>query len=294
MANRRSWHSAVAGFALVTAAVAVSSGQVPAGRESFDTISIRERPRDSAGSLFVRVGPLSFSATNATVLDLIQNYFQIPEKQIVGISENQIIGNLPGWAKSTRFDVIARAAGEPLTRTRLAAMIKTLLEDRFRLDASFERVTMSAYGLVMARSDGSRGPNLRPSQSKCEVDPPLMATPEQPVKLAMSNIAMSNNCGFTIGTNNGWLIMLRAARATMDQFAGHLSRYGGFDRPVVNRTGLSGEFSLMVIPTTDMPGATSDARFLIAMREQLGLTIRAEQLPVDVLRIHRIERPSEN
>jgi uncharacterized protein (TIGR03435 family) len=232
---------------------------------------------------------LSFSATNATVLELIQNYFRIPEKQIIGIPETQIIGNLPGWAKSTRYDVVARAAGEPLTRTRLTAMIKTLLEDRFRLDASFERVTMSAYGLVMARSDGSRGPNLQPSQFKCEVDPLLMATPEQPLKAPMRN-----DCGFTTGTNNGWLIMIRAARVTMDQFAAHLSRYGGFDRPVVNRSGLSGEFSLMVIPTADMPGATSDARFLIAMREQLGLAIRAEQLPVDVLRIHRIERPSEN
>ena len=293
MADRRSWRTAVAGLALVTSVAAVSSGQVPPGRDSFDTVSIRERPRDSTGSLFVRVGPSSFSATNATVLELIQNYFQIPEKQIIGISEKQIIGNLPGWAKSTRFDVVARAAGEPLTWTRLTAMIKTLLEDRFRLDASFERVTMSAYALVVARSDGSSGPKLRPSQSNCEVDPPLMATPEQSVKIAVK-IATTNRCGFRMVTSNGWLIMLSAARATMDQFAGHLSRYGGFDRPVVNRTGLSGEFSLTVTTTADMPGATRDTRFLTAMREQLGMTLRAEQLPVDVLRINRIERPSEN
>ena len=289
MVDRRSWRITVPGIALVTLVAGVSSGQVRTGRESFDTVSVRERARGSAGSLIVKVGPLSFSATNATVLELIQNYFQIPDKQIIGISERQIIGNLPGWAKSTRYDVVARAVGEPLTRTRLTAMIKTLLEDRFRLDASFERVTMPAYGLVTARSDGSSGPNLRPSQSKCEVDAPLTATPEQSVK-----VATRNDCGFTTGTNNGWLIMIRAARATMDQFAAHLSRYGGFDRPVVNRTGLSGEFSLIVIPTADMPAATSDVRFLTAMREQLGLTLRAEQLPVDVLRIHRIERPSEN
>lgn len=290
MADSRSWRTAVAGLALVTSAAAVSSGQEPAGRESFDTVSIRERPRDSAGSLFVRVSPSSFSATNATVLELIQHYFPIPEKQIIGISETQIIGNLPGWAKSTRYDVVARAVGEPLTRPRLAAMIKTLLEDRFRLDASFERVTMSAYGLVMARSDGSRGPDLQPSQSTCEVAPPLMATPEHFGQAP----PMRAECRFTTGTLNGWLTGIIAPRATMDQFAAHLSRYGGFDRPIVNRTGLSGEFSLMVRPTADMPGATSDARFLIAMREQLGLTIRSEQLPVDVLRIHRIERPSEN
>ena len=80
----------------------------------------------------------------------------------------------------------------------------------------------------------------------------------------------------------------------MDQLAADLTGFAGFDRPVVNRTGLSGEFDLTVRPTEDMVAPTSEARFLIATREQLGLTLREEQLPVDVLRINRIQRPSEN
>jgi uncharacterized protein (TIGR03435 family) len=276
MPNRRSWHSVVAGFALVTAAVPVSSAQGPGVRESFDTASIRENK--SGGYFSVRVGPLSFSVTNTTVLALIHEYFQIPEKKVVG--------NLPDWVKSTKFDIIVRTAGEPLRRSHLVAMIKTLLQDRFRMDMSFEQMTMPAYALVMTLSDGSRGPNLQSSQSKCQFDPLLTPTPEGLVPRA--------GCGFSHGWSGGWISGLIANRVTMDQLAADLTRFAGFDRPVVNRTGLSGEFDLTVRPTEDMVAPTSEARFLIAMREQLGMTLRAEQLPVDVLRINRIQRPSEN
>ena len=279
MPDRRSWHSAVAGFALLTAAVTVLSAQGPGVRESFDTASIRENK--SGGYFSVRYGPLSFTVTNTTVLELINEYFRIPEKKVVG--------NLPDWVKSTRFDIIARAVGEPLTRSRLVAMIKTLLEDRFRLDMSFEQMTMPAYALVMTRSDGSRGPNLQPTTSKCQPDPLLTPTPEGFVR-----VAVSVGCDFRHGWSGGWISGLIANRVTMDQLAADLTGFAGFDRPVVNRTGLNGEFDLTVRPTEDMIAPTSEARFLIAMREQLGLTIRAEQLPVDVLRINRIQRPSEN
>ena len=279
MPDRRSWHSAVAGFALLTAAVTVASAQGPGVRESFDTASIRENK--SGGYFSVRYGPLSLSVTNTTVLELIHEYFRIPEKKVVG--------NLPDWVKSTRFDIIARASGAPLTRSRLVAMIKTLLEDRFRLDMSFEQMTMPAYALVMTRSDGSRGPNLQSSKSVCQLDPLLTPTPEGFVR-----VAVTVGCGFRHGRSGGWISGLIANRVTMDQLAEDLTRFAGFDRPVVNRTGLSGEFDLTVRPTEDMVAPTSEARFLIAMREQLGMTIRAEQLPVDVLRINRIQRPSEN
>jgi uncharacterized protein (TIGR03435 family) len=279
MPDRRSWHSVVAGFALLTAAVTVSSAQGPGVRESFDTASIRENK--SGGYFSHRLGPLSFSVTNATVLALIREYFKISEKKVVG--------NLPDWVKSTKFDIIARAAGAPLTRSRLVAMIKTLLEDRFQMDMSFEQMTMPAYALVMTRSDGSRGPNLQPSKSECELDPLLTPTPEGFVR-----VAVTVGCIFRVGRSNGWISGVIAERVTMDQLAADLTRLAGFDRPVVNRTGLSGEFDLFVRPTADMVAPTSEARLLIAMREQLGMTLRAEQLPVDVLRINRIERPSEN
>ena len=80
----------------------------------------------------------------------------------------------------------------------------------------------------------------------------------------------------------------------MQELAEQLSRIGGFDRPVIDATRLNGEFDLLAFPTEDMIAPTSQARFLIAMREQLGLTLRGEEGIYPVLRIRRIEQPSAN
>lgn len=260
-----------------------SQGPAPAESEAFDTVSIRERPRSSTARRIIRLGPSSFSFTDGTALDLIQYAFQIPEVQVVG--------DLPKWARSTRFDVVAKSTGPPLTRSRLLAMAKRLLQDRFRLNASSDQVTMPAYALIMARSDGAKGPDLRPSRVACEADPPFSAAAE---KRGRERIGTAEPCGLRITTNGGALVQILGGRVTMEQFAADLSRSGGFDRPVLNRTGLNGEFDVLVRVTPDMPGWSTEGRLLIAMREQLGMTLRGEQLPIDVLRIHRIERPSEN
>jgi uncharacterized protein (TIGR03435 family) len=78
----------------------------------------------------------------------------------------------------------------------------------------------------------------------------------------------------------------------MQQLASQLSRSSGLDRPVVDRTGLNGEFDMSVAPQPDMVAPSSEARFLIALREQAGLILRAEEGSFEVLRIRRIEQPS--
>jgi hypothetical protein len=49
-----------------------------------------------------------------------------------------------------------------------------------------------------------------------------------------------------------------------------------------------------IMTTADMVAPTGQARILIALREQTGLTLRAEQGSYEVLRVRRIERPSAN
>jgi uncharacterized protein (TIGR03435 family) len=83
-------------------------------------------------------------------------------------------------------------------------------------------------------------------------------------------------------------------RVTVQQVAKSLSLRGVFDRPVVDHTGLQGEFDFVALPTPDMVAATPQATLLIAIREQLGIMIRPEQGAYDVLRVRRIEKPSPN
>ncbi len=70
------------------------------------------------------------------------------------------------------------------------------------------------------------------------------------------------------------------------------------DRPVVNRTGLTGMFDvhLEFFPpesaAADTPGA--GASIFTAIEEQLGLKLEATKGPYNVLVVDSIERPTEN
>ena len=77
-------------------------------------------------------------------------------------------------------------------------------------------------------------------------------------------------------------------------------------RPVVDRTGLTGnfDFSLEWTPEPDSPIARLDTTartaeftatpFPDAMKEQLGMKLEATRAPVPVLVVDHVEKPSEN
>jgi uncharacterized protein (TIGR03435 family) len=83
----------------------------------------------------------------------------------------------------------------------------------------------------------------------------------------------------------------------MDALAGELSEVAG--RPVVNRTGLAGEFdfdlmytpSLSALPVAD---AATPPDLSTALRDLLGLRLETARGPMEVLVVDRVERPREN
>ena len=97
--------------------------------------------------------------------------------------------------------------------------------------------------------------------------------------------------------------MLPARNATMGDFASLLQR-AILDRPVVDKTGLSGryDFDLEWAPDETqfgggVPAASSDAPsapLFSAIQEQLGLKLVATRGPVDALVVDKAERPSAN
>lgn len=254
--------------------------QVTSDREAFEVASIRENRSGSTARPLIRSQSSGLTATSSTAIDLIQYAF--------GVIERDVVGELPKWVRTTKFDVTARAANGPLTRSRALSMARALLEDRFQLDASYEQVTGPVYALAMARSNGAMGPRIRPSEAKCLVDPPLSADVERPTR----TVGVSTKCGFAHLSDSSGLVGLYGTRVTMQQLAAYLSRVGGFERPVIDRTGLNGEFDFAVSPTSDMASPLSEVNFRTAMREQLGLVLRAERGTFEVLRIRRIQQPS--
>jgi len=99
-------------------------------------------------------------------------------------TEQQIVGG-SNCLKSDRFDVVAKATGnleadQTGRPARLLAMLRTLLEDRFRLRVHTELREASVYLLVLAGKDAKPGPRLRPSSQDCQGPVGKLVSPDSP------------------------------------------------------------------------------------------------------------------
>jgi uncharacterized protein (TIGR03435 family) len=170
-------------------------------------------------------------------------------------------------------------------------MLRALLGERFGLQVHRESRTFPAFSLVRARADGSLGPELTPSTTDCE----SVIAARQNDKQAGQNRAQPAGvrpCGI-IGSVDGGAMQLIADSQSMPQMSQLLSGYA--DRPVVDRTGLTGLFSFRLkfahdpsVPNTDAPS------FFAAVREQLGLRLDATRESLEVLVIDQVSKPTPN
>jgi uncharacterized protein (TIGR03435 family) len=227
-----------------------------------------------------------------------------------GLEDVQLV-NAPDWTATERFAIEARTGDDTPTST-IRLMLRAMLADRFGFAAHQERRELPIYALTMARPDKRLGARLRPSGPECApVQPPEgvpMPPPPPPpppgngagrIRLIFpTDEPLGRRCGAM--TAPGWL---SARSITMEEFTRRqLSLV--VRRPVVDETGLSGQFDLDVLFTPEglggalvgpPPAAVSDAPSLFtALQDDLGLRLDARRGPVDVLVVDRIERPTEN
>jgi uncharacterized protein (TIGR03435 family) len=103
----------------------------------------------------------------------------------------------------------------------------------------------------------------------------------------------------------------------MTDIAGYLASWGSLDRPMIDRTGLTGEYDFTVLWKPDpnigagrvipkmgsgpvvpaAPASEPDGdgpSFIQALRDQLGLKLESTKGLVETLVIDHVERPSEN
>ena len=160
-------------------------------------------------------------------------------------------------------------------------MLRSLLEDRFRLSAHRETRDLPIYALVLARADGRLGPRLRQTTSdycakRFEAAGKGGDTPAPPG---------SPVCGIS-GSGNE----LTAGAFPINEFARFLAGRSG--RIVVDRTGLTGvwDFDLKWSPPNAPNPDPDRPSIFTALQEQLGLRLDATTGPVEVLVIDRLER----
>jgi uncharacterized protein (TIGR03435 family) len=169
----------------------------------------------------------------------------------------QVLWKHPMRIESERFELQARTAA-PATDAEIMRMLQPVLAEHFHL--IFHRETRRMPVLFLQKAHG--GPRLQSA-----------STYEGP------NLDMRKD-------------YITAMHLAMDDFADVLGQFVT-DRPVLNRTGMSGEFRfhLAFAPKDD---ATDGPTIFSALPEQLGLKLEAGKAPVEVMVIDRAERPSEN
>jgi len=277
---------------------------------SFEVASVKANRTEAPATTLFPLGPGDayaanggrFRATNQPLVAYLRFAYRL------GSSD---LADLPGWVYNERFDIEARAIGEP-TKDQMRLMMRSLLRDRFKLVVHTEQQTQAIFDLELAKP-GRTGPQLRVHQADetcVSATEPQFTTlsPPQPTRRSPSIFQLPTlpcgSAGFvTIGTPGGDRVRIVGNGEPMDRIAEALkSPPTGIDRHIRDRTGLSGTFDLslewsVVSDTVQAPLALQDdmpPRFLEALKTQLGLTLNSTRGPVDILVVDQVDRPTEN
>ena len=239
----------------------------------------------------------NFSGRSLPLVSYILFAYKITPNQ-----ERFLNSQLPKWVTTDRFDIMAHADGNP-TKDQMRLMMQALLADRFKLTAHYEIRQVPVYELVLDKP-GELGPLLQrhPDDAPC---PTSMESPPPDTKQPQfADMRFPLTCGGFLDmpasvpgrTRSG------ARNVTMELIASSMG--GGLDRPVVDKTGLTGRFDVAAefIPRSDgarPSGAKSQPvpdgpTFVQALKEQLGLRLEAKVDPVEFLIVDYIEQLPAN
>ena len=287
--------------ALVTSMLAFACGvghaQSTGARPTFDAASVKPAPPpDGRGGR--RVGMTGGPGTDTPGRINFENIgLGAVIGKASGVKYYQIAG--PGWFESERFNIIATVP-PGTTQEQFRLMLQDLLADRFKLALHKESREMSIYSLGVAKN----GPKLK------------KATPNPPPDANDAADAAPIGGGGKLATDAEGYPALRPGMtmAIMSGPAGPRARLankehtewlalmlsGQLGRPVIDATGLTGEYdiSLYWVPQRPDSIASDDPNgpdLIAALQQQLGLKLEPKKGPIEVLVVDHAEKiPTEN
>jgi uncharacterized protein (TIGR03435 family) len=191
------------------------------------------------------------------------------------------------WTREARFDIDARKDPKA-SPADVQVMVDRMLAERFALRTHLEPRPMNVYLLKVARADGPLGPTIARSRQACVEarvqQLPVASWPEE-----------CRTSRFPRPTGRGSFVNLMAGE--MSELTRTLGRMR-IDRPILDRTGLSGRFDAALHwnqPEAAAPPTGEETLSLFtAIKEQLGLELAAGREMVNVLVVDGATRPSEN
>lgn len=246
-----------------------TEGQAPPqpATVAFDVVSIRQSGKDVRGIYSRLLESGLYTARDMTVWGLIREAYGF----------DLAIVNAPDWINTARFDISAKTEIPKPGRVQ-RDLVKSLLADRFKFAAHLETREQPAYLLVIARYDRRLGPLLRPAKG-CDRNAPIAPLGSGPV-----SPEQLPTCGMRFGPTRQ-----SVGSGTLRALIINVRPY--VDRPVLDRTGLTGNFDWDLQWDNDPTGASTGVNIFSALQEQLGLKLEPGRGPVEALVLDRVEMP---
>lgn len=307
-APRRALSAAIlSAVALVLLNVIVITAQSPstppppaadAPLPSFEVVTIKP---NRSGVISSKFAPNQYQVTMKNAMFFVRlAYGPTNTGRISPLREDQAVGE-PRWADTKFYDVDAKFDDATAARfqqhpedylPQLRLMLQSFLADRFKLRVSHTTRTVSGLALMV----GKDGPKF--------LDKKMTASDKFP---APSQSPKGTPCVPKVG----WACM--ATFMSMDALAGSLSGLRDVDQPVVNQTGIDGNYFIYlefehshrpVAMFSAENASSSDASapppgpggptIEDALRKQLGLVLKTTKVRTDIVVIDHIEPPTEN
>jgi uncharacterized protein (TIGR03435 family) len=316
MTLRSTYTFALAALLVATAASAQNPAAPSAAAgfdATFEVASIKPSNPDPSNPLGMVPLPMPrpggrFTATNTPLKMLIGLAFETQDMRIVGG---------PPELLSARFDITAKTpGGVTLGQKAMMPFVKNLLIERFKLKVHTEPREMQIYDLVIARSDGRLGPDIKPSKSDCSKADELNATQADAMAKGDFSAVVATKPGQVITctlapnlANGPMNISVHGDGQEIKQLIELLTPMTG--RHIRDKTGLTGRYDFdmkldlqallamaqamgMNVPAgaaANLPQSDGSS-LMTALNEQLGLKLDSVRAAVDVLVIDSVEAPA--
>jgi bla regulator protein BlaR1 len=273
---------ATAGVVAIAAPIAIGALNAPrlraqslavdASVPAYTSVSIKTHTPGDTGVYPITTGPDGTSVWKGVTLRvLLRSAYGLP------------MSGGPDWVSTDRFDLETKPERSP-TDAQWPLMLRRLLADRFNLIVHIDTKVAPVYALILSKSDGTLGPQIRPSACAGKDTTPIPGPldPKQPRPLRCGEIRSRPG---TLAAR--WATIEELSTQMLSLMLGH---------KVVNRTGLTGQYDLNAewTPAPGPPGpqalGVGPATFT-AIEEQLGLKLESEQGTVDTLVIDHVDRP---
>jgi uncharacterized protein (TIGR03435 family) len=296
----------------------VAIAQTNAATPKFEVASIKPAKPQGRGVLMgtrSRPNDGRFDATNVTLRMLIRTAYDIQNSQIAGG---------PNWIGHDRFDIQAKSDSavddylQKLTpaqgRLVKQCMLQALLADRFNLKLRRETRELPIYALVVAK----HGPKIQADQNStpgpsgiggAHASVAFMRMPGQEQQIYFREAplqflgqVLSQQLGRTVVDKTG----LKGNYSFILKYMPDISRGQMFGGPGPGGAGGigagpgasgGGPSAAGMPPASNSSDSSSDASgpsVFTAVQQQLGLRLKPEKGPVEVLVIDRVEQPSAN